>query len=102
VDSEQLDGRYKIIEDRDLTFLNPKRKTTIGESSEPYGMATVRVWEKDGVAWSPKPHFVLCEYKAGKLAVTPYGELKGGKLQPLDGVIDSQGKPFKLPPFSLG
>src|SRR5215213_6983031 len=48
VDSEQLDGRYKIVEDRDLIFLNPKRRTTIGESSEPYGPATVRVWEQGG------------------------------------------------------
>ena len=57
--------------------------------------------KKDGVAWSPKPHFVLCEYKAGKVTVTPYGELAGGKLKPLAGVTDPQGKPFKLPPISL-
>jgi hypothetical protein len=55
----------------------------------------------DGVAWSPKPHFVLCEYKAGKLSVTPYGELAGGKLKPLAGVLDPQGKSYKLPPLSL-
>lgn len=55
----------------------------------------------DGVAWSPKPHFLLCEYKAGALTVTPYGELAGGKLKPLAGVKDPQGQPFKLPPLSL-
>jgi hypothetical protein len=146
VDSEQLDGRYKIVEDRDLTFLNPKRKTTIHPHTREVIERLVPVFERggvrlvlsghehnlqmrtrngvnyvltggagevrpdqltnadaktDGVAWSPRPHFILCEYKAGKLTVTPYGELAGGKLKPLAGVKGPQGKPFKLPPLSL-
>jgi tartrate-resistant acid phosphatase type 5 len=61
VTGQELDGRFKIIEDRDLKFLNPPRKTSIGESSEPYGPATLRVWEKNDnsqvieVSVDPKP-----------------------------------------------
>lgn len=39
VKGEEMDGRFKIIEDKDLKFLNPPRKTTIGESSDSYGPA---------------------------------------------------------------
>lgn len=61
VTGQELDGRFKIIHDKDLKLLNPPRKTSIGESSEPYGPATLRVWRKDGggqvieVSVDPKP-----------------------------------------------
>jgi tartrate-resistant acid phosphatase type 5 len=61
VTSEEMDGRYKIIDDKNLKFLNPPRKTTIGESSDSYGPATLEVREKGGggepitVSVDPKP-----------------------------------------------
>lgn len=57
--------------------------------------------EAKNMAWSPKPHFVLCEYRAGRLTVTPYGELQAGELRPLSDVVDPQGQPFNLPPLTL-
>jgi len=49
------------------------------------------------IAWAPAHHFILVEYKGGKMHVTPYGELKNGKLEPLATVKDPKGKPFPLP-----
>jgi hypothetical protein len=51
----------------------------------------------DNVAWSATPHFLLCEYKAGKIHVTPYGELQHGQLQPLTDVVDTKGKHIAFP-----
>ena len=71
------------------------------------GAGEVRTKELDGkpasknIAWSPKPHFVLCEYRAGRLTVTPYGELHDGELKPLSDVVNPQGQPFNLPPLTL-
>ena len=48
VTGEEVDGRFKIINDKNLKFLVPPRKTTIGESSEAYGPATIEVREKGG------------------------------------------------------
>jgi hypothetical protein len=53
--------------------------------------------QADNVAWSATPHFLLCEYKAGKMHVTPYGELKNGQLQPLKNVVDPKGKKVAFP-----
>ena len=47
VTGQEIDGRFKIIEDKDLQFINPPRETSIGESSNFYGPATVRVREKN-------------------------------------------------------
>lgn len=61
VTGEEMDGRFKLINDKDLKFLNPPRKTTIGESSDTYGTATLEVWEEGGggepvkVPVDPKP-----------------------------------------------
>lgn len=61
VTGEEVDGRFKIIDDKNLKFLTPSRKTTIGESSDTYGTATLEVWEEgDGgqtfkVSVDPKP-----------------------------------------------
>lgn len=61
VAGQELDGRFKIIEDKDLQFLTPKRQTSIGESSDTYGPATLLVREKDTagppieVKLTPKP-----------------------------------------------
>jgi len=48
VKGEVMDGRFKLIEDKDLRFSNPPRETLIGESSNSYGPAEVHVWEKGG------------------------------------------------------
>ncbi|MDQ3917025.1 MAG: metallophosphoesterase [Acidobacteriota bacterium] len=53
--------------------------------------------QENNVAWSPTPHFLLCEYKGAKLRVTPYGELVGGALAPLNDVKDPQGNDVTLP-----
>lgn len=53
--------------------------------------------ESHNIAWAPEHHFMLVEYKGGKMSVTPYGELKHGKLEPLTIVKDRQGNPFPLP-----
>jgi tartrate-resistant acid phosphatase type 5 len=61
VQGEEMDGRFKIIDDKNLKFLNPPRKTTIGESSDAYGTATLEFWEEGGagppikVSVDPKP-----------------------------------------------
>lgn len=39
-------SRFKLIEDKNLKNVNPPRKSSIGESSEPYGNAKVEYWEK--------------------------------------------------------
>lgn len=49
------------------------------------------------IAWAPVHHLILVEYKGGKMHVTPYGELKDGKLQPLKTVTDPQGNLFPFP-----
>jgi hypothetical protein len=46
VNGQEMDGRFKIIEDKDLKFINPPRETSIGESSNFYGPARVQVLEK--------------------------------------------------------
>ncbi|HEX8149853.1 MAG TPA: metallophosphoesterase [Pyrinomonadaceae bacterium] len=48
VTGDEVDGRFKVIEDRDLTHLNPPRKNSIGESSTFYGPARLTVREKGG------------------------------------------------------
>ena len=48
VSGEARDGRFKLIEDQDLTFVHPPRDTSIGESSSDYGPAEIWVWEKHG------------------------------------------------------
>jgi hypothetical protein len=53
--------------------------------------------EAKNIAWSPTPHFVLCTYEAGRFELTPYGELRDGKLQPLANVLDPHGHAFPLP-----
>ena len=53
--------------------------------------------ESRNIAWAPAHHFILVEYKGGKMHVTPYGELKNGKLEPLTNVKDPKKKPFPLP-----
>src|SRR6185369_6144945 len=52
VAGQELDGRFKIVEDKDLQFLTPPRQTSIGESSDTYGPATLLVREK-GTAGPP-------------------------------------------------
>jgi hypothetical protein len=47
VTGQEMDGRFKIIEDKDLKFVNPPRETSIGESSNFYGPAKVQVREKN-------------------------------------------------------
>ncbi len=47
VTGQEIDGRFKIIEDKNLNFVNPPRETSIGESSNFYGPATIRVHEKN-------------------------------------------------------
>ena len=53
VSGDAIDGRFKLVEDKDLKHVNPPRSTSIGESSSDYGPAEVRVWEKgsDPAAW---------------------------------------------------
>ena len=53
--------------------------------------------EARNIAWAPAHHFILVEYKGGKMHVTPYGELKNGKLEPLTNVKDPKKNPFPLP-----
>ena len=53
VNGQEIDGRFKLIEDKDLKFVNPPRATSIGESSSDYGPAKVLVWEKDGDPGQP-------------------------------------------------
>ena len=53
VSGEAVDGRFKLIEDKDLKFANPPRETSIGESSNDYGPAEVWVWEKNGDPGQP-------------------------------------------------
>lgn len=48
VTGQEIDGRFKIIEDKNLKFINPPRETSIGETSNFYGPATIRVWEENG------------------------------------------------------
>lgn len=48
VTGQEVDGRFKVIEDKDLAHVIPKRKTSIGESSDFYGPARVTVREKAG------------------------------------------------------
>ena len=47
VEGQELDGRFNIIEDDNLRNVNPPRQTSIGESSDFYGSAKVRVREKN-------------------------------------------------------
>jgi len=49
------------------------------------------------IAWAPKHQFILVEYKQGAMHVTPYGELKDGKLVPLNSAKTPQNKTFKFP-----
>lgn len=46
VSGDAVDGRFKLIEDKDLTHVNPPRSTSIGERSSDFGPAEIRVWEK--------------------------------------------------------
>jgi hypothetical protein len=46
VSGDAIDGRFKLVEDKDLQHVNPPRSTSIGESSSDYGPAEIRVWEK--------------------------------------------------------
>lgn len=49
VSGQLVDGRFKLIEDSDLSAINPPRQSTIGESSSWYGPARVLIKRK-GVA----------------------------------------------------
>jgi tartrate-resistant acid phosphatase type 5 len=46
ISGEAIDGRFKLVEDKDLKHVNPPRSSSIGESSSDYGPAEIRVWEK--------------------------------------------------------
>lgn len=48
VTGNEVDGRFKVIEDKDLKHLNPPRRNSIGESSTFYGPARLTVREKGG------------------------------------------------------
>src|SRR5689334_22590749 len=45
IESERLDGRFKLIEDKDLRHLNPPVSATIGERSGFYGPAKVQIFK---------------------------------------------------------
>ena len=47
ISGDAVDGRFKLIEDKDLEHVNPPRSNSIGESSSDYGPAKVSVWQKD-------------------------------------------------------
>jgi tartrate-resistant acid phosphatase type 5 len=50
VRNKEADGRWKLVEDRDLTHLHPPRHESIGARSEPYGDARVEVFNERGLA----------------------------------------------------
>jgi hypothetical protein len=48
VRDKDLDGRWKLVDDRDLRHVHPPRHESIGARSEPYGEAVVEVYQPDG------------------------------------------------------